>query len=103
MKFVLAAALAAFSVYAQDVKTGSEQAVAPAPDKPVPSERQLTEAEVLRLQLDSAKAQLLQDKYKLAEYQQELAPIMNDQEQLAIAACKSIGIPDALIRTQCQI
>lgn len=98
MKVLFIFAATAALIYAQDAK------VAPAASSPqVPSERNLSEAEALKLQLLAAKIQIVQDKYQIPKYQEEVKPIADEQNALATNLCKSVGIPEALVQTQCGI
>lgn len=83
---------------AQDAKV----ATGPTP-VPVPAERALTSEESLKLQLSQSRILRLQDKYKIAEYQSEVTAIAAEQNAVWLAACKSIGIPDDKIQTECRI
>ncbi len=111
MKVFLLAAFAALMMNAQEGKLPTEK---PPAAKPVqiakwtipasaetPTERGLTEAESLKLQLLAAKIQLVQDKYKIEDFQKEIQPLVNEQEALASALCGSVGIPAAKIKTEC--
>jgi hypothetical protein len=99
-RLFICAAIAALAVYAQDAK------VAPGTNTPTsapPPERPLTETEVLKLQLASTKIQLLQKEFRIEQYQKEVAPLSAEQNAVATAACRSIGIPEDLVQTQCGI
>ena len=99
-KLFLIAALACVA-YAQDAKfKGSPTRLE---DAGKPTERTLTETEALKLQLIAAKLQLLQERYKIAEFQKDAQPLNAEQETVATAACQSLGIPAEKIRTECGI
>jgi hypothetical protein len=68
-----------------------------------PTERNLTEAEALKLQLLAARAQIIQDKYKIQQFQEEMKPITDEQSALAAGLCRSVGIPAELVQTQCSL
>jgi len=70
---------------------------------PQPTERVLTETELLKLQLAAAKIQIIHDRYKFDDMQKELKPIVDEQNSVAMAMCQSIGIPPEMIQTQCGI
>lgn len=70
---------------------------------PKAPERPLTKEESLTLQLSQSRILRLRDKYKIAEYEAEVQPLINDQQVAFVAACKSIGIPDAKIATECRL
>ncbi len=87
------------AVMAQDAK------VAPEAAKPLPvsADRALTKEESLALQLTQTRILRLQDKYKLAAYQEELQPIISDQQAVFMSACKSVGIAEDKVPTECRI
>lgn len=94
MRIVTLAALAALTLSAQDVKV-DPKSITPTPP---PTERQLTETETLKLQLAAAKIALLNKQFDIAGYNKELIPIQAEQNAIAMAACKSVGIPEELIK-----
>lgn len=67
------------------------------------TDRQLTEAETLKFQLLSAKLQLLADRYKIADYQQEAAPLNGEQQTLFASACTSVGVPADKVQAECAL
>lgn len=98
MRLMIVAAMAALSVMGQDAK------VAPAPEKTAaanPSERPLTEVEVLKLKLAMSQIENLNTKYKIEDYQKEVAPISAEQRAVAVAACKSVGVPEDKVEKEC--
>lgn len=68
-----------------------------------PTERTLSEAESLKLQLLAAKIQILQDKYKIADYQKEMQPLADEQNALITQSCVSVGVPRDQVQTQCAL
>lgn len=97
MKYMILAALAAMTMMGQDAKIAKDSQAA------VSSERPLTETEVLKLQLAASKIENLQNTYKIQEYLKALAPISEDQEAVATAACLSVGVPKTLVKTECAL
>lgn len=97
MKLSLLMSLA-LAAMAQDAKVASSPTPIPAT-----SERALAKEESLALQLSQVRVLRLQERYKIQEYQAELQPMANEQQAMWIAACKSIGIPDEKIQTECRI
>lgn len=96
---VTAMAVLMISAHAQDAKVST---AVPVPNSPaVSSERPLSEVELLKLQLSMANVKLLQDKYKLAEYQREVQPEGDKQEKIVTEICLSIGVPADKIKTDC--
>ena len=109
MKLLILAALAAFSLSAQEK---------PAPEKPKPAEQVakattelpkpalppelvFNELDSTTLQLIATKAARLNDRYKIPEYQKELQPLAQQQQSLYLKACRKLGIPDDLIQKEC--
>jgi|SRR5579864_911705 len=94
------ALLAAFSVVA------FSQELKPVPtvgSQPATTERALSESEVLKVQLATTELQLLQERYKIAEYQKEAQPIQEKQMAVLKAACLSVGVPETKMQTDCGI
>lgn len=100
--FMLLAAMTAL-MNAQSVTTAAK--VAPTESAPVakPAERALTETESLKLQLSMANITLLQKKYNIEQYSKDLQPLVAEQEKVAMEACRSVGIPDEKVKTECGI
>lgn len=96
--FVCFAALAA-TMFAQDAKVSS----APASPAPAQTERLLTTEEGLKVENSILRISLAEQKYKLAEYRTEIAPDMATQEEVLSAACLSVGVPKAELKTNCGI
>lgn len=107
MKTILLCAALSALAFAQDAKVAK-------PDVPaaIPTDRALTETESLKLQVLSLKIELLQAKYRIKpmpipsgadNYQDELKPLNAEWQTTAEGFCKSVGIPQDLIATQCQI
>ncbi len=96
MKLIALLAASAALILAQDVKTDKS----PSPSA-TPTERPLTETESLKLQLSIAQIQLLQKEYKIEEYQAKIKPYMDSQQSIAIAACKSVGVIEDKVTTEC--
>lgn len=98
---VLLAATVAMTIYGQEAK------VAPSTATPAlaatPPERGLSEAEVLRIRLSMARVQILQDRYKLSDYQKEVQPLLEEQESIVTQACLSVGIPADKVKTECSL
>lgn len=67
------------------------------------TDRTLTAEESLKLQLTQARIQHLQDKYKIAEYQAEVQAVIAEQQSVFAAACKSVGIPEDKVATECRL
>lgn len=97
MKLFALAALAALS-FGQDSKM-----VSPPAPLPPPTERALSETEVLKLQNSLLQMQVLNKDYKIDEYNSKAKPIIDAQQAIAVAACKSVGVPEEKITTECGI
>lgn len=100
MKFVLLATIVVLSLTAQVAKIDPKSV--PGGEAKV-TDRQLTEAETLKFQLLSAKLQLLADRFKIAEYQQEAAPLNGEQQTLFASACASVGVPADKVTSECGV
>lgn len=96
---LLLAAAAAMTMMGQDAKVAS----VPTAPTAAPAERSLSESEVLKIRLSMAQVQLLQDKYKLQDYQKEVKPLLDEQESIVTTACLSVGIPADKVKTECAI
>lgn len=96
-KLLMGAALSAMTILAQNAKVETQKDTPQA----APSERQLSETEALKLQLIAAKVQLLQDRYKIPAYNDELQPLSAEQLAIAKAVCASVGVPEDKINTEC--
>lgn len=94
-----ASAVLMITAFAQDAKMSPTAPAGPTQA----TERALSENEVLKLQLSIANAQLLQDKYRIQEYQKEIQSISDEQEKIFFEACKSVGVPADKIKTECQV
>ena len=81
MKFVLLAALAAFS-FGQDPK---------AEDK---HDRPLTKDELLTFRATMAEVRDLRATYKIAEFNEKIQPKVAEQQKTFFEACKSVGVPE---------
>jgi hypothetical protein len=92
---VLLAAMSALMM-AQDAKMVTNP---PAPAKP-PSERSLSETEVLKMQNWMLEADRIQKFYKVDEFNEKMKPISMAQHAQYIEACYSIGLTDAEIAAQ---
>lgn len=101
MKLMLLAALAAMTLSAQNAKVAETAPSTPAAT--VPSQRALTEAEVLKVRLDMQKIKNLQDEFKIAEFNKKAQPISDDEQTVFIVACRSVGIPDDKIQSECAL
>ncbi len=93
---LLGAALSAIT-FGQNAKAAPGDTPAPAQI----TDRQLTETEALKLQLIAAKVQLLQDKYKIQAYNEELQPLSAEQLSIAKAVCASVGVAEDKINSEC--
>lgn len=105
MKYLFIAAIAASSLmYGQkvDEPKPKTEAKAEAP-KPEAKERMLTKEESAQLQISILKLHILNDKYKIEEYQSAIAPISQTQQSLRDSLCKSIGVPPDKIASECGI
>lgn len=82
----------------------------PAPEKPAtstaPADRALSDDEVLKLSLANSQIEVLRSKYdivalekKYKEFQAEVAQIAARQEVIVKAACASVGVSEADIKT----
>lgn len=93
---LIGAALSALCL-AQDAKIKEPAANPPT----VPTERPLSEAESLKLQLTTAKIQLLRDKYQVDQFEKDVKPISDEQFAIFEAACISVGVDKDKIRSEC--
>lgn len=94
MRLMLIAALVA-TMYGQEA--AKMEAPKGTAAQSAPTERHLTENEVLKLKLSQAQIQLLQKDYKIEEYQSKLKPLSEEQVSIAKSACLSVGVPEAKI------
>ncbi len=99
MKIVFLLAASAALMFAQDAKVDKASTLPSA----APTERPLTETESLKLQLTMAQISLLNKKYDIEKYQAELKPLVEEQQAVALAACKSVGVPDDKVQTECAL
>ncbi len=98
MKYLMIFAATAAMMFGQDAKVDkAPSAIAK------PTERPLTETESLKLQLSIANLKLLNQEYRLEEYNTKAKPQMDIQQEIAVAACKSVGVPEDKITTECGI
>lgn len=102
MKTLLCFAAFAALITAQDKKPAAEppQAIA------APTERPFTEDEVAKLSLAQSQMQVLRDRFHIddlektfRDFQAEASVIAARQEAVVRAACLSIGVPEAQIKT----
>ena len=102
MKFLIAAAIAASTLLAQDAKVLPPKDVAPtvAPKAPNP-ERAWTEVETLKFQLADEKIRRLREQFHIDEFNKQVTPLSGEQTGILVALCKSIGIPEPLVQQQC--
>ena len=68
---------------------------------PKTAERELTNEESLRFQLMQSRVARLRDKYKISDYEAEAQQLLNEGRETFVLACKSIGIPDDKIESEC--
>jgi|SRR5579885_851730 len=99
MRLMIVAALAALSVFGQDAKVSPSESKGGAQ----PTERPLSEVEVLKLKLAMSQIENLQAKYKIDEFNKEAQPISAEQRAIAVAACKSVGVAEANVEKECGI
>lgn len=99
MKLQLFAALSAFTIIAsaQEVKESHK----PQPPAPAVTSRPLTHDEQLEFDLATARIQNINTKYKINEYNQEIAPFSASQSSVAKAACASVGISESQFPNGC--
>jgi hypothetical protein len=109
MKMIIIAAIAASMLSAQSTQkeepkpkeVATKEAPKEAPKQP--EGRDLTKAEAADLQITILKLHILNDRYKLDEYQKEAGPISQKQQSLRDSLCKSIGVPADKVNTECGI
>lgn len=102
MKHLLIAALAAFTLAAQPAAK-PEPSPASVTAAPSPTERALSETEVLKLTNANLKIKLLGEKFKLDEYRKEAEAITSEQNAVAVTMCLSVGVPKEFVQTQCGV
>lgn len=109
MKAVLmCAALSAICMYGQEVSSPRVDAKLPlgtttGQSLSTPTERPLTETELLKIRATTAEIKLLRDEYKVDEFNQKVQPKSAEQLAVFTAACKSVGVPEDKIQTECGI
>ncbi len=64
-------------------------------------ERVFTEAESLKIENSILRVSALQKEYKIEEYQQKVSPLIKSQQEIIAEACKSIGIAEDKIQSEC--
>ena len=94
---VVLASLAASTMFAQDAKMVSKDA----PPTVAPADRPLTEAEVLKWQNAGLNITLLLKEYKIDDYLKAVEPHQRAKQELAEAACASIGVPKDKVQSEC--
>lgn len=95
MLFAATAALM-ISAYGQDAKVAQP----PATPTAAPSERMLTEADLLKYQVSALQIDRLRKIYKIDEFNEKVQPYSSDQQAWYVATCKSIGLTDEQIKAQ---
>ena len=113
MKFMILAALAALTISAQtaptaapepkNVKTEVAKATPPAKPDALPQELLFNETQTLKIQLAQTQMALLNKKYNIENYNKEAQPLVVEEQNIYLAACKQLGIPETLITTQCGV
>lgn len=98
-KLYLCAALSAMILTAQDAKVAPKDTPKEAPK----SERNMTETESLKIQLAAAKIQLLREQFKIEDFNKQVEPLSSEQYAVVAAACKSVGVPEDKIQTECGV
>ncbi len=96
---ILVAAFAAIAFSQEASKPAPTPVAAPV----VAPERPLTELELEKIKRTTVQIQLLNATYKMDEYQKAVEPISAEQRAVVVAACKSIGIADDKIQTDCGV
>lgn len=96
MKYLILFAATAALMFGQEAKVA-----VPPSSIPTVTERALSELEVTKLQLSIAQIELLQKKYDIEKYQAELKPHLDAQQAIVGAACKSVGVAEDKITTDC--
>lgn len=96
MKKILLCAAFALSLAAQNVQDAKA-------NPPAPTERVLTHDEALELQVTILKIHLLNDQFKINDYQAAVAPLSKRQQEIHDSTCLSIGISKDKINTECGI
>lgn len=92
----MGAALSAIT-FGQDAKI----AATPSPLPPPPTERPLTDVEILKIRATTAEIRNLQEEYKLEEFNQKVKPKSTEQMAVYQAACQSVGVPPDKMQTEC--
>lgn len=95
MKLLIIAAIAA------SILSAAEATVAPATELPKPTERSLTEVELLKTRLANQTVQLIRKKYDIDKAEQEMQPAQQEYTTVVIEACKSVGVALDKIQTEC--
>ena len=67
-----------------------------------PTERKIEEVDVLKLKLAAANIEMLNKDYKVEEYRTKVQGFMDEQLSVAQRLCKSVGVPDMLMSSQCK-
>ena len=83
MKLFVFAAMAAIGMYGQ-----------------TPQERPLTKEELLTFRATVAEINELRAAYKIAEFNEKVAPKVAEQQKAFFAACESVGVPKDKINPQ---
>lgn len=106
MKLFILGAFCALSLLAQDAKLAPPQSqpattLSGLTTNLISTGHVLTEIQSLRLQLLTAKILLIQNKYKIDDYQTEVKPVLDEQHELTVEVCRLVGIAPEAIPTQC--
>jgi len=81
------------SAFAQEAKIAPTTAGIPA----APTEKVLTKESILEYQNLSLRLEKLQKEYKVAEFQEKVKPISDEQQAWYMGLCRSIGLTDEQI------
>ena len=81
----------------------SQESGETAPKPEAKKEYLLTKEESLTVKLDIAQIQLLNEKYKIDDYNKEIKPWSAEQEDVITKACMKVGVAKDKIRSDCGV
>ena len=96
MRLLVIAAIAAFCLSAQDAKVSAPGAL-----PQTKTDRPLRNEEILAAQLADTQVQLLQKQFNIADYLEKVKVPTDNYNAVKMAACKSVGVPEAEIAQWC--
>jgi hypothetical protein len=98
MRFAVLAAAAAMTMFGQVTPAAKVAPEAKVTAPAAPTERPLTKDELLLFRSTMAEIRNLREKFHIDEFNEKVQPKVNEQNQVFVAACRSVSVPEDKIQ-----